>query len=211
VTIFEIRECSNAACRLRFPMDPSQHSGAYCPRCGEPMEKVYGSFTNQDCASKNTAPKRKIVALLDNIRSAYNVGAMFRTADGAGLQHLFLCGVTPTPDEQGSLQKTALGAETTLPWSYYPNALHLVEELKKAGNLIVGLECAPNATSIFDSGAFPTTCQPLVLVIGNERAGIDPAVLDRCDLIRALPMAGKKASLNAAVAFGIAAYWLAFS
>ena len=129
MTIFEIRECSNAACRLRFPMDPSQHSGAYCPRCGEPMEKVYGSFTNQDCASKNTAPKRKIVALLDNIRSAYNVGAMFRTADGAGLQHLFLCGVTPTPDGQGSLQKTALGAETTLPWSYYPNALHLVEEL----------------------------------------------------------------------------------
>lgn len=210
MTGFEIRECSNQDCRLRLPLDPSEYSGEYCPCCGEPMRKVLGPFENPQCPSLEVKPERKIAVLIDNIRSAFNVGAIFRTADGAGLKHLYLCGITPTPLDQNAIQKTALGAEETIPWSYHPNAVLLAEKLRNEGFLIVGLECTPHAVPIHQAQVLSTKDQPLLLVVGNERAGIDPGLQDLCDLILALPMVGEKASLNAAVAFGIAAYWLSF-
>ncbi len=210
MTMFEVRECSNKDCRLRLPMNPSEFSGAYCPRCGEPMVRVLGPYQNSKCSTVDIQPKRKVSALLDNIRSAYNVGAMFRTADGAGLQHLYLCGITPTPTDQETLRKTALGAEENVPWSTHPNAILLAKELRGKGLRLVGLECTSKSLPIDQYLELTEAAQSLILVVGNERSGIDPGLLDLCDEIISLPMIGRKVSLNVAVAFGIAAYWLSF-
>ena len=87
-------------------------------------------------------------ALLDNVRSVFNVGSIFRSADGVGLGHLFLCGITPTPEHR-KLAKTALGAETEVAWSYCTNGLDQVSKLKSAGCEILALEARPDAISLF--------------------------------------------------------------
>jgi len=146
-------------------------------------------------------------AVLDNIRSIHNVGSMFRTADGAGLDRLYLCGITATP-EHPRLPKAALGAETAVPWTYQPNAVDVVFALKVQGVTIWALERATDASeslSLFDQGSAPL---PLALIVGNEKAGVDPELLAFADGIYSLPMRGHKTSLNAAVAFGIATYYL---
>lgn len=153
---------------------------------------------------------RTLFGLLDNIRSAYNVGAIFRTAEGVGVRHLYLCGFTPTPTENLALAKTGLGAEEDLLWSHHRNALSLAYVLRDKGYRLLALECMPQATPIYRFRGEPPDERPIVLVVGNERAGIDPGLIDLCDEVLALPMAGNKASLNVAVAFGVAAYWLSF-
>lgn len=155
-------------------------------------------------------PGRQLSAILENIRSAYNVGAIFRTANGVGLQHLYLCGLTPTPKENPAIEKTALGAELLSPWSQHLNALTLARDLREEGHVLVGLECTSKATPIYRFRGEPSDDRPMVLIVGNERAGVDPGLLDLCDQVLALPMLGKKESLNVAVAFGVAAYWLTY-
>jgi tRNA G18 (ribose-2'-O)-methylase SpoU len=146
--------------------------------------------------------------VLDNLRSAYNVGSIVRTADGAGIDHLYLCGITPTLDHP-KVAKTALGAEATVESSYHPNALTLVSDLQSRGIYLAALESRPGAVSLFDPVLrIPTS--PAVLVVGNELVGVDPAIEELCDLVVALPMMGTKRSLNVVVAFGIASYWLRF-
>ena len=144
--------------------------------------------------------------MLDNIRSIYNVGAMLRMADGAGLSHLYLCGITATLDHP-RMAKTALGAEAAVPWSAHSNSLDVADELKGRGYALWGLESGPHAEPLFGAGPAPHG-KPLALIVGNELAGIDPALLARCDRVLYIPMAGIKGSLNAAVAFGIAAYYI---
>jgi tRNA G18 (ribose-2'-O)-methylase SpoU len=162
-------------------------------------------------AGEPPQPLRRLSALLDNIRSAHNVGAIFRTADGAGLRELYLCGFTPTPEDVPAIAKTALGAERSVPWSYHPNAVALADDLRAKGARLIALERLPKATPIYRFRAEPPDERPWVLVIGNERAGVDPGLLERCEDVIALPMAGEKVSLNVAVAFGAAAYWLSFA
>jgi tRNA G18 (ribose-2'-O)-methylase SpoU len=152
-----------------------------------------------------------MIGILDNIRSAFNVGGIFRTADGAGVEHLFLCGITPTPSQQPSLAKTALGAEKTVSWSAHPNALTVVEKMRNEGFGLLALERTAGSVPIQDFSLRAMQGRPLGLIVGHERAGIDPGLLEYCDGLIALPMVGRKASLNAAVAFGVAAYWLAFT
>lgn len=147
-------------------------------------------------------------ALLDNIRSIYNVGAMLRTADGAGIRRLHLCGITASPDHP-KVAKTALGAQDAVPWAAYPNSLDAADFLLREGYELWGLESGARAESLFGVQAPPEQTR-LVLVVGNELAGIDPALLARCHRVLAIPMHGVKASLNAAVAFGIAAYYLRY-
>ena len=149
--------------------------------------------------------------LLDNLRSAYNTGAIFRTADGVGAVHLYLGGITPNPTENMAVGKTALGSELTTPWSSHPNACALAQDLQAEGFRLLALETTPHAIPIFEVDLDGFGTDPLLLVVGNEQAGIDPGLLDLCDLVLALPMVGSKGSLNVAVAFGVAAYWLAFS
>ena len=84
MTTFEIRQCTDPACRLRIPLDPELFSGAYCPRCGAPMTVAVEAYQNVDCSEQMAASKIRLSGLLDNIRSVHNVGAIFRTGDGAG-------------------------------------------------------------------------------------------------------------------------------
>jgi tRNA G18 (ribose-2'-O)-methylase SpoU len=147
--------------------------------------------------------------LLDNIRSAWNVGSMLRSADGAGVRRVHLCGISPTPDNPKTF-KTALGAETAVYWSYHPNSLNAANALKSQGLRLWALEGGPGATSIFQA-VRTLDSRPIALVVGNEVSGIDPELLSSCEQVVSIPMAGYKRSLNVAIAFGIAVYILRFS
>jgi 23S rRNA (guanosine2251-2'-O)-methyltransferase len=141
------------------------------------------------------------VLLLDHIRSAYNTGAFFRTADAAGIQRLYLCGITATPANP-ALHKTALGAELAVPWEYSPDALIPLRALRARGFEIAAIETSPRAVDLFDwRPAFP-----LCLVFGNEVDGLAPEVLDACETHVRLPMLGQKHSLNVATAGGAVLY-----
>jgi tRNA G18 (ribose-2'-O)-methylase SpoU len=146
-------------------------------------------------------PSLQLETLLDNVRSAWNVGAIFRTADGLGVQKLHLCGITPTP-ENPSVRKTALGADETIPWTYARNALLTAEKLKAEGCRLWALEQDPRAVSLTET--WEPTAQPLALIVGNEVTGVDPDLLDLCERIIYIPMQGQKRSLNVEVAFGVA-------
>jgi 23S rRNA (guanosine2251-2'-O)-methyltransferase len=208
--MFEIRQCTHPECGLRLPIDPAVHRGVYCPRCGAQMMGAAAPYQHRQSMAE-TRPKRRISILLDNLRSAYNTGAIFRTADGVGAAQLYLGGITPNPTENMAVGKTALGSELTIPWSAHPNACALAQELQAEGFRLLALETTPHAVPIFGVDLQRFGTDPLLLVVGNEQAGVDPGLLALCDLVLALPMAGSKGSLNVAVAFGVAAYWLAFS
>lgn len=183
-----------------------------CPRCGGPVALA---VTVQALKPAHHAPPLTgldLVGCLDNIRSIHNVGSMFRSADGAGVNHLYLAGITATP-EHPKLVKAALGANETVPWTYYPNGLDAVTVLQQESYELWALERLHQSTVISSGHYFEypgRLPKKLALVVGNERAGVDPAILERCDAVFGLPMAGQKASLNAAVAFGIAVYSIRF-
>ncbi len=139
--------------------------------------------------------------VLDNIRSAYNVGAMFRTADAVGVSRVMLCGISAHPPN-AKLEKTALGATDVVTWSYHAATNWAIDELRAAGIAIVALETAPVATPIHDF-AWP---DPVALVVGNEVTGISSEILARCDAVVAIPMFGVKNSLNVASASAIALF-----
>ena len=150
-----------------------------------------------------------VYALLDNVRSVWNVGSMFRTADAAGLAGLYLAGMTATPPRP-DMEKTALGATRTVPWDYWADPLAAVARLQEAGVALVALERAADAA---DWREFPCDF-PLCFVVGHEVRGVAPALLARADRVVEIPMAGAKHSLNVAVSFGLLAFelrrrWLA--
>jgi tRNA G18 (ribose-2'-O)-methylase SpoU len=203
---FQIRQCADESCRFRFPA-PATITELPCPRCNGPTLAVMPFPERAGSFRKPRGSLPDIEALLDNIRSIYNVGAMLRTADGAGLRRLHLCGITATPDHP-RVAKTALGSEDAVPWIAYPNALDAAGALQARGCRLWALESGPQADSLFAVDTLPAA--PLVLVVGNELAGVDPALLARCDRVLSIPMQGIKGSLNAAVAFGIAVYHLRF-
>ena len=205
---FQVRECSNSECRLRFPLNPQMHSGAYCPRCGAPTVLVEKVLEQAGCGVVESQKGTGVAGLLDNIRSSFNVGAMFRTADGAGLGHLYLCGITPTPDDNDKIGKTALGSEENVPWSYYANALDAAELLHERGARLIALECTKDAIPLYHYQTKPEDGRLTVLIVGNEITGVDPGLMEICETVLYIPMRGEKESLNAAVAFGIAAYWI---
>ncbi|OGL74647.1 hypothetical protein A3C96_04335 [Candidatus Uhrbacteria bacterium RIFCSPHIGHO2_02_FULL_60_10] len=146
---------------------------------------------------------RETVLILDNIRSLYNVGSMFRSADGFGVSKIYLCGITGTP-LQSKVQKVALGAEKSVSWEHVGSACTLVDRLKRDGYAAVGLESAPGAVPL---PSFRPK-YPLALVVGNEIRGLTPAMLKRLDVVVEIPMSGIKESFNGAGACGIALYAL---
>jgi tRNA G18 (ribose-2'-O)-methylase SpoU len=144
-----------------------------------------------------------IFGLLDSIRSAWNVGSMFRTADAAGLAGLYLCGLTATPPRR-DIEKTALGATLSVPWDYWEDAAAAVEHLRGRGVAVIALEQTPAARPHDD-----LPCGfPVCFVVGHELRGVSPAVLERVDGVAEIGMAGVKKSLNVAVSFGVMAYEL---
>jgi 23S rRNA (guanosine2251-2'-O)-methyltransferase len=145
------------------------------------------------------------VAIVDNVRSAWNVGSIFRSAEGFGAEHLYLCGITPTPDNP-SVNKTALGAQETVAWSSHRNAVTLVQELQAKGSVILALEKTTGSQEIETATQEHWLRAPGVLVVGNEQAGIDPGILDLADRVMHIEMLGRKRSYNVAIAFSIAAF-----
>jgi 23S rRNA (guanosine2251-2'-O)-methyltransferase len=148
--------------------------------------------------------QKSLAVLLDNIRSAWNVGSILRSADGFAFTQAYLCGITPTPDNE-AVTKTSLGAEDSVIWSYHKDAVNLVHGLKKEGWCVWALEEGKRAKSI-EMVSMPNTDQPVVLVLGSEVTGVDPGLLDLCDEVFYIPMRGEKKSFNVAMAFSIAAY-----
>ena len=146
-----------------------------------------------------------LATFLDNIRSIYNVGSIFRTADGAGVGHIYLGGYTATP-EHPRLAKTALGAEESVAWSKHWDSLVALRALKAEGFHLWGLEGTSSSTPLFQ--AAPAGDQRHLLIVGNEIQGVQPEILALCDDVVHIPMRGVKESLNVAFAFGVAAYGL---
>lgn len=207
----EIRICTNPGCGFRFPVSPTERRIDACPKCGSPTisaEAPYHSFRIRE--KNHPRQDRNFCAVLDNIRSAFNVGAMFRTADGCGIDQLYLCGITPTP-EHPKVAKTALGAESAVAWEHSWDVLETVRQLKASGWQIWCLEGGNSAREIFSAIKLERCDVPLALVVGNEVSGVDPEVVKISNQCVYIPMEGVKESLNAAIAFGIAAYLLRYS
>lgn len=152
-----------------------------------------------------------LILILHDIRSAHNVGSMFRTADGAGVDEIVLSGYSPVPpkkdalyltDADKALQKTALGAEESMVWKKVTSLTRFVNQLRKEGYEIVALE---QATGSIDYRQYRGK-HKIALIVGNEVGGVAGKVLKNCDVILEIPMRGKKNSLNVSVATGIALY-----
>ena len=145
-----------------------------------------------------------IALVAHDLRSAHNVGSVLRTADSAGLAHVYLTGTSATPDHRG-VRKTALGAQDSVPWTAAPDLDALLTRLRAEGWTLAALEIAPGAIA---PSEVPPRAFPLALVLGNEVDGVSADLLARCDLAVALPQYGVKSSLNVSVACGVAAYGL---
>jgi 23S rRNA (guanosine2251-2'-O)-methyltransferase len=139
-TSYEIRLCQN--CGLRYPLTEGHPFGKRCPSCLGETQAVLKRTISPFPSKKDRSGIRseiRMSALLDNIRSAWNVGSIFRTADGLGVERLHLCGITPTPENE-SVTKTSLGAEETVAWEYSRNALETANQLKAEGYTLIALE-----------------------------------------------------------------------
>lgn len=150
-----------------------------------------------------------MILVLHNIRSVYNVGSIFRTADAAGVEKVYLCGYTPAPlDRFGAprkdLAKVALGAEKTIPWVQVKTLASAIKQLKKENYLVAAVEQDKNSTPLFSY----KPPKKLALVLGNEVRGLSKSSLKLCDVVLEIPMRGHKESLNVSVAAGIAMFAL---
>ena len=143
------------------------------------------------------------------------MGSIFRTADAAGIEKIYLCGITPAPvDTFGKLRpqlaKVSLGAEKTVGWERTKSTTKVLDELKKNGYKILAVEQGRRATPYHKLKVKNLKLKTVALVLGNEVKGLPASVLNRADKILEIPMAGRKESLNVAVAFGIVAYGIKY-
>jgi tRNA G18 (ribose-2'-O)-methylase SpoU len=181
----------------------------YCPACGVRMtarsveveERLRRRRHRVGLTPAGRLQRLPLVALVDNLRSLWNVGSIFRTADACGFREVVLTGISGCPPRQ-EISKTALGAEEAVAWSYHADTAEALDRLRGEGYEPVALETTERAVSVESVEWPPRVC----LVIGNEVSGISAPVLDHCTLHAAIPMHGVKSSLNVAVAFGIAAH-----
>lgn len=204
MTNFEIRVCES--CGLRYPLTEGSSFGIRCPIClGITHAMLNKQISSESALTDRKKKKDELTVLVDNVRSAWNVGSILRSADGFGFSHAFLCGITPTP-EVDAVRKTALGADDFVPWSYHKDAVKLVKGLKKEGWVIWALEEEERAKPL--KKIKRRIEQRTVLIAGSEVTGVDPELLDLCDEVFYIPMRGEKRSFNVAVAFGIAGFTL---
>ncbi len=154
---------------------------------------------------RSKAKKLPFRVALNSIRSLHNVGSIFRTCDAAGVEKLYLCGITGYPPNQ-QLAKTALDAQNHVPWEYREDLIALLKELRAEGYEIVLLEQIEGSIYYQDFQPKGKVC----LVVGNEVSGIADELIELCDTAVEIDMAGIKNSLNVSVAFGIVAYHIKY-
>lgn len=145
--------------------------------------------------------KFPIIILLDNVRSALNVGSVFRTCDAFAIEKLILCGITATPPNK-EIAKTALGATESVLWENYPNTLDAIIKYKSLGFKIYALEQAEKKVFLNEYNFKPN--EKIALVFGNEVDGVDQEIINHCDEVIEIPQFGTKHSLNISVSAGIA-------
>lgn len=158
---------------------------------------------------KKSTQKTDTRVLVHDIRSAHNVGAMFRTADAAGVSHMYISGYTPAPLDRfqrpvKEIAKTALGAELSIPWEYAKDPTTIITKLKTEGFVVVGIEQDKRAVDYKNY----TPSEKTLLLAGNEVEGLSKELRAMCDVLCEIPMHGEKESLNVSVAFGIVLFRL---
>ena len=165
------------------------------------MTEIEPHYANVPVETLDPIPRNPVHVVLDNIRSAFNVGSIFRTADAGAVTHIHLCGMSAHPPHK-KLEKTALGAFAYIPWTYHERTRDCLASLREEGIPIVGVEVTDDAVphTTFD---WP---KPVALVFGNEVDGINEKRLSQCDAVVKIPMYGYKNSINVATAFGIILY-----
>lgn len=175
-----------------------------------PLERVDRrvKVTDADMGIRTTdsprIPERApFTVVADNVRSAFNSGGIFRTADFFGAERLVLCGYTPTP-ENPQVVKTALGAHETVPWEHAADVRDVIDRLHRSGIAVYALETADKAQNLMDF----EPCFPCALLLGNERFGLDPDVVAAADVVLEIPSFGTKNSMNVVSAFAVAAAFL---
>lgn len=199
-----IRQCQNPQCNMRYPVTEVTGKEHICPVC-QGSTAFVAHYPQHPTQSSEQPSRPPFSLLLDNIRSIFNVGSIFRSADGCGLvEHIYLCGITPTPDHP-KMAKTSLGAETNIPWTYHTNALVIAEKLISEGCQLIALETTQQSELISPRVISHFSGQSIVMV-GNEVAGLDPALLALAHRHIHLPMHGIKESLNVAIAASIFLY-----
>ena len=179
-----------------------------CPHCNRKVRVRFVRHETALAARSRQAGAREIPPLsggqvcvvLDDVRSTWNVGSFFRTCDGLGVRHLFLCGITAIPGSR-EIRKTALGAEEAVSWSYHPHPFEAVARVRASGGVVMAVEHVPQSVILGDF--VPSPSRSLALVFGNEPDGVSPETLAVVDGAVWIPMRGVKASLNVAVAAGI--------
>ncbi|MBI5306543.1 TrmH family RNA methyltransferase [Candidatus Wolfebacteria bacterium] len=152
-----------------------------------------------------------MIVILHNIRSLHNVGSIFRTADAAGIEKIYLCGITPKPVDifgkpREQLTKVSLGAEKYVEWEYVKNTARLIDKLKKEHYKIFAIEQNKKSIPYYDLKLKNLKTEKFCLVLGNEINGLPQSILRRSNKILEIPMKGGKESLNVSVAFGIIAF-----
>lgn len=158
-------------------------------------------FSLENLAKQSRIP---VYVLLDNVRSLYNVGSIFRTSDGARIEKLILCGYTPHPPRK-EIEKTALGATASVPWEYTKDPHLAIDNLKSKGIRIWTMEHTDKSIPYYE---IKKSDFPLCIALGNEITGISKEVIAAADHALEIPMFGMKQSLNVAVAYGIAVFEL---
>ena len=144
--------------------------------------------------------KKPVIAVLENIRSAYNVGSVFRTADAFLLEGIFICGYTCQPPHK-EIKKTALGAEDSVTWKHFDNAAAAIKQLRNDGYKVYAIEQAENSLSL-ESINF-NSIGKIAVIFGNEVSGVEQSTIELCDAVIEIPQFGMKHSLNIATAAGV--------
>lgn len=169
------------------------------------LKKSIWDMARPDVETFRRAPKMPVVLVLDNIRSLNNIGSMFRTSDAFAVEGLALCGVTGTPPAP-EIHKTALGAEDSVAWKYYPDTLTALRELRQAAYTLCALELTHGSVSL--ETFVPAPGGRYAIVVGNEVDGVAQDVVDACDFCLEIPQMGTKHSLNVAVSASLALWHL---
>ena len=154
------------------------------------------------------AEKLPVVVVVDDIRSMYNIGSIFRTSDAFRVENIYICGISGTPPST-EIHKTAIGAEDSVDWKYYKSVIEAVRSLKESGYKVFSVEQAEGSTLLNEFS--PTPSCKYALVFGNEVKGVKQEVIDLSDGCLEIPQFGTKHSINVSVAAGIVIHYMAMA